>query len=108
MDERVNDAARVRLERQFQLTEGVNTEGTTWEYQLQNPSTANVRTIVQHAQVDDTSHLNRIRYRPEFAQDRGRRILVYPSRVGQSGRSSPSSWRQGRYGTYRSCLIRGV
>ena len=79
------DAERGSLERQFQLTEGVNAEGTTWEYQLSNPSSRNIRAIVQHAQVDDTSHLNRIRYRPEFAQDRGRQILVYSVAGGAIG-----------------------
>jgi hypothetical protein len=81
----VTEGQRVELERQFQLTDGRPIEGTSWEYQLVDASTGNIRTIVQNASVDDTAHLNRIRFRPEFAQDRARQILVYSAAVGGVG-----------------------
>jgi hypothetical protein len=78
----VMDAERIELERRFQLTSSVQTEGTSWEYQLTDSSTANIRNIVESERVDDTSHLNRVRYRPEFAQDRLRQIWMYAVAVG--------------------------
>lgn len=73
----VTEAQRIELERRFQLTDSQPGDGVTWEYQLLDPSTANIRAIVQNERVDDTAHLNRIRYSPEFAQDRSRQILAY-------------------------------
>ena len=81
----VTDAQRVELERRFQLTDSEYSEGTTWTYQLADSSTANIRAIIQNERVDDTEHLNRIRYRPEFAQDRARQILVYSVAIGGIG-----------------------
>lgn len=81
----VTDAQRVELERRFRLTDSVHTEGSTWEYQLADSSTANIRALIQHDRVDDTAHLNRIRYRPEFAQDRARQIPVYSVAIGGIG-----------------------
>lgn len=81
----VTEAERVALERRFRLTGAVHSEGTSWEYQLVDSSTANIRNIVQNARVDDTSHLNRIRYRPELAQDRVRQIWLYSLAVGGIG-----------------------
>ena len=81
----VSDDERVALERRFQLSDGTRTEGTTWEYQLANSSTAHIRAIVQDERVDDTSHLNRIQYRPEFAQDRVRQTWAYSVAVGALG-----------------------
>jgi hypothetical protein len=73
----VMEAERVALERRFQLGGGILAEETTWEYQLADVSTANIRSIIQNGRVDDTSHLNRVRYRPEFVQDRMRQIWLY-------------------------------
>src|SRR5262245_13310660 len=81
----VTNAQRVELERQFQLTEPSPIDGSSWEYQLADASTTNIRTIVQDGRVDDTEHLNRIRYRPEFAQDRSRQILLYSAGAGAMG-----------------------
>ena len=81
----VTDAERLELERRFQLTDKRPSEGTSWEYQLVDASTANIRAIVQDQRVDDTEHLNRIRYRPEFAQDRSRQVLAYSFAVGGIG-----------------------
>lgn len=81
----VTEAERVALERRFQLTSAIHSEGTSWEYQLTDASTGNIRNIIQDARVDDTSHLNRIRYRPEFAQDRLRQIWMYSIAAGGIG-----------------------
>ena len=81
----VTDSERIALEQRFRLTNGMPTEGATWEYQLADSSTANIRTLVQDARVADTAHLNRRQYRPEFAQDRVRRNLVYSIVIGGVG-----------------------
>lgn len=81
----VADAERVDLERRFQLTNGDHSEGTTWRYQLADSSTANIQALIQHPRVDDTAHLNRIRFRPEFAQDRARQIVAYSFAFGAIG-----------------------
>jgi hypothetical protein len=81
----ITDVQRTDLERRFQLTDGTQSEGLTWEYQLADASTANIRAIVQNEQVADTAHLNRLRYRPEFAQDRLRRIVAYSLAIGALG-----------------------
>ncbi|MET0212533.1 MAG: hypothetical protein ABW292_06000 [Vicinamibacterales bacterium] len=78
----VTDTQRVELERRFQLTDSQPGDGVTWEYQLVDSSTANIKAIVQNERVDDTAHLNRIRYSPEFAQDRSRQILAYSVGTG--------------------------
>jgi hypothetical protein len=82
----VTEAQRVELERSFQLIDSQPGDGVTWEYQLVDSSTANIKAIVQDERVDDTAHLNRIRYSPEFAQDRSRQILAYS--VGTGGVAS--------------------
>ena len=81
----VVDAQRLELERRFRLTNSQQREGTTWTYELAETSTANIRALIQHERVDDTEHLNRIRYRPEFAQDRSRQILLASVAIGGFG-----------------------
>lgn len=76
---------RTELERRFTLTAGELDSGTTWKYALLDASTGNIRALIQHEAVDDTAHLNRIRYRPEFAQDRQRRLPVYAAGTGVVG-----------------------
>jgi hypothetical protein len=73
----VTDAERSALEQRFHLTEGVATEGTTRAYMLTDTSTANIRELVQHPGVDDTADINRVRFRPAFKHDRGRRLVVF-------------------------------
>jgi hypothetical protein len=81
----VGDAERASLEQQFHVIEGHRTEGTTFVYLLTDPSTESIRAIVQHPRVDDTAHINRIRFRPEFAYDRTRRIFFYSVLAGGAG-----------------------
>lgn len=78
----VDAATRASLERQLRLTGGEPTEGTTFAYYLEDPTTEGIRAIVQHPSVDDTAHINRIRFRPELAQDRERRAILYAVPAG--------------------------
>lgn len=79
------DNQRADAERRFHLTSGRLDEGTTWEYRLTDPSTSNIRALVLHGAVDDTAHLNRLRYRPEFAQDRSRQLPAAAVATGAFG-----------------------
>jgi hypothetical protein len=72
-----NATDRVDLERRFHLLDGVYTERNTWAYHLADPSTDNIRAIVQHPAVEDTEDLNRIRFRPRFSYDRERRLVFF-------------------------------
>ena len=51
----VSPAQRTELDQRFQLRDGVLDGGTTWKYQLADPSTANIRDLVRHQAVDDTA-----------------------------------------------------
>ena len=79
------DAERAALEQQFHLTEGVVTEGRTRAYHLTDTSTDNIRAIIQHPKVEDTSDLNRIRFRPAFKYDRQRRLIFFSVVTGAIG-----------------------
>jgi hypothetical protein len=81
----VPEPERLDLERRFRLTDPRTSDGASWEYLLVDASTANIRALVQNPRVDDTEHLNRIRYRPEFAQDRSRQILACSLVAGAVG-----------------------
>ena len=80
----VDDARRVELERQLHLQNARLSEGTTFVYNL-DPSTEAIRAIVHHPNVEDTAHINRIRFRPEFEQDRQRRSIFYGVLGGGAG-----------------------
>ena len=56
---------RVELERQFQLNDGTQSDGTTWSYRLADPSAGNIRALVQQEQVADTDHAEWSRLRWE-------------------------------------------
>jgi hypothetical protein len=60
----VTGAQRVELERQFQLQDREQSDGTTWSYRLADPSTDTIRALVQDEHVEDTDGLDRNRYRP--------------------------------------------
>lgn len=67
---------RTALERQWRLDGARWREGSTWAYVLWDTSTDRIRSIVQHANVDDTAHLNRRWFRPELRYDRSRQALL--------------------------------
>ncbi len=101
----VTDARRAELEREFHLTEGHPTEGatgSTWAYLLTVPSTESIRGIVQHPSVDDTAHINRVRFRPEFAYDRTRRVIFYTGILAALGALATLFWAASRHGSRTS------
>ena len=80
----VADVRRVELERQFQLHDREQSDGTTWSYRLADPSTENIRALVQDEQVEDTDGLDRNRYRPAPEISwirRQRRVLLFLASV---------------------------
>ena len=88
----VTDARRTELEQALRLTDGRPTEGTTWAYSLRDPSTEGIRELVQHPSVDDTAHIDRTSFRPEFAFDRPRRVLVYTAILASLGALGTLLW----------------
>ncbi len=78
----VSASQRAALEQRFHLADGGSTEGTTWSYQLTDPSFLNIRAIVRDPSVDDTAHIHRRFFRPEFAFDRDARIAIGALLVG--------------------------
>jgi hypothetical protein len=78
----VDDKRRVDLERQFHLIDGQHAEGTTWSYLLTDPSSETIRTIVEHPNVDDTAHVDRVEFRPALVFDRTRRVVLGVAMVG--------------------------
>ena len=81
-NDRVTDARRTTLEQQLHLTAGHLVDGMTWAYTLDQPSTGTIRAVVQHDEVADTEHVNRLRFRPAFAYDRSRRVIVFAVAIG--------------------------
>ncbi len=57
--ENVSGAARADIERQLKLQAGARLDGTTWAYDLGDPSPPGVEAIVNHPSVDDTYHIDR-------------------------------------------------
>jgi hypothetical protein len=72
----VSPAQRANLERTYHLANGRPVEATTWSYDLSDTSFGNIRSLVRAPLVDDTAHINRRFFRPEFAYDRLARIAV--------------------------------
>jgi len=81
----VSPDQRVELEQRFQLRDGVLDGGTTWTYQLTDPSTANIRDLIRHQAVEDTAHLARTRFRPELSQDRALQAALAAAGAGAVG-----------------------
>jgi hypothetical protein len=97
----VDPGRRAALERELRVSNGDPTEGetgTTWAYELADPSADNIRAIVQHPSVDDTAHINRVRFRPEFEQDRQRRAIYYGVLAGGFGAVAVLVWVARRRG----------
>jgi hypothetical protein len=55
----VSQEERGGHERRFRLVEPQNLEGTTWAYDLGDPSPGNVSALVQHIAVEDTHWIDR-------------------------------------------------
>lgn len=81
----VTDAQRAGLETRFHLTVHEHDQATTWTYNLLDPSTDNIERIVRDDAVDDTAHVNRIKFRPELRQDRTRQAPFMAVAIGILG-----------------------
>lgn len=92
----IDESHRVELERRFHLSQLSFDEGTTWTYRLDDPSVPNIRSLVQDGAVDDTAHLNRTRFRPEFRQDAGRLRPIYATVIGAIGALAAFWWGRRR------------
>ena len=55
--------ARVELEKRFALSGGRHDAGQTWFYFLSQPSAGNIEALVTSPAVEDTHHLDRLRFR---------------------------------------------
>ena len=55
----LNDPDRRGLERRFSLLEGERIDGTTWSYDLADPSSTVISEIVGHPSVADTHYIDR-------------------------------------------------
>ena len=55
----VSAGARAELEEQFRLFVGERREGTTWAYDLGDPSPSAVGALIRHPAVEDTSGVHR-------------------------------------------------
>jgi len=88
----VDEARRAALERELRLSRGQLSEGTTFVYELETPTTDAIRAIVQHPNAEDTAHINRVRFRPEFEQDRERRSIFYGVLGGAAGAVAMLLW----------------
>jgi hypothetical protein len=73
----VGTAERAQLEQRFHLSTDYQSDVATWAYWLSDTSTPNIRAIVQDPRVDDTDHVNRVKFRPAFAYDRSRRLIFF-------------------------------
>jgi hypothetical protein len=57
--ESISDARRAVLERDFTLVAGQRREGTTWEYDLADPSHSTIQILINHPAVVDTHYIDR-------------------------------------------------
>jgi hypothetical protein len=57
----IDDVERARLETRFRLAAAEHREGTTWSYELLDPSPANVTVLVSDPAVADTHYIDRTR-----------------------------------------------
>ena len=55
----IDDASRQRLENRFHLSDARPLDEATWRYDLLDPSTENIRALVNDAAVQDTHHIDR-------------------------------------------------
>ena len=55
-------AAREALESTFHLSKAERLEGSTWRYELIDPSSGNLQSLVQHPASEDTQGIDRRRY----------------------------------------------
>jgi hypothetical protein len=92
----VSTPQRAALEARFHLANGERREGTTWSYQLTDPSFLNIHALVRDPAVDDTANINRRLFRPALADDRVARIVLGALVVGAVAALVPFIRSRGR------------
>jgi hypothetical protein len=60
----IDASARQKLEARFRLADGEPLGGSTWRYDLLDPSRENIRDLVRNPAVADTQHIDRSRFTP--------------------------------------------
>jgi hypothetical protein len=78
----VSEAQRTTLERDFALLAGIRREGTTWEYDLAQPSRATIRALIDSPTVADTHYLDRGTGEVTTGAPRGATPLDQPGLIG--------------------------
>lgn len=58
----VDDATRARLQMRFGLADPHYDSGTTWVYLLTSPTTGNIQALVESPAVEDTHHIDRVKF----------------------------------------------
>jgi hypothetical protein len=71
--ERVDAVTRQTLEARLRLLDGVQLDGTTWRYDLIDPSPDTIRALVEDPAVDDTHHIDRAHFVLDAAERTARR-----------------------------------
>lgn len=78
----VSDAQRKRFERDFALLAGTRREGTTWEYDLAEPSRSTIQALIDSPTVSDTHYLDRGTGAVDADAPRGTTRLDQPGLAG--------------------------
>ena len=71
-------AARQTLESTFRLTAAERLDGRTWRYELIDPSSENIRSLVRHEAAEDTQGIDRTRYSVDALASRTDRRGRFP------------------------------
>jgi hypothetical protein len=69
----VDVSTRQRLEARFRLVDAERLDGLTWRYDLIDPSSDTIRTLVRDPAVADTHHIDRSRFALDGAESTARR-----------------------------------
>jgi hypothetical protein len=69
----VDASSRQRLEARFRLADGERLDGSTWAYDLIDPSPDTLRALVRDPTVNDTHHIDRSNYALDGAERTSRR-----------------------------------
>lgn len=76
----VDERARAELQQRFGLTGAKHDTGSTWVYFLISPSAGNIQALVESPDVEDTHHIDRLRFRVSLsAEHRGPYISAEPA-----------------------------
>ena len=63
-------SARQQLEARFHLADGEHLDGTTWRYDLVDPSRDTIRALVRDPAAEDTQHIDRSSFTPDDDTER--------------------------------------